>query len=98
MAAPLVAGLAALVHQADPTLDWPGVTRVISSTAVPLGGAIPNLDAGWGRIDALAAVASATDPGYLAGVVRGRNATPLAAAAISAWRDGGALAAPHPEQ
>ena len=93
MAAPLVAGLAALVHQADPTLDWPQVTRIITSTAVPVGGAIPNQAAGWGRIDALAAVASATDPGYLAGLVRGRNAAPLAAAAISAWRDDGALAA-----
>jgi serine protease AprX len=68
MAAPHVAGLAALLIEADPTLagDVDRFEAIIQRTAVPLttdegcGGdtttTVPNHTFGYGRIDALAAV------------------------------------------
>ena len=68
MAAPHVAGLVALLIEADPALagDVEAIEQIIQRTAVPLttnegcGGdtptAVPNHTFGYGRIDAYAAV------------------------------------------
>ena len=54
MAAPHVAGLAALLLQAAPVLstNLDSLVDMLKSTAVPLGDPIPNDDFGWGRVDA----------------------------------------------
>ncbi len=69
MATPHVAGLAALMLQADPDLTVNQLETIIERTAVPLGSPIPNNDYGWGRIDAYAAVAAVADAGVITGVV-----------------------------
>ena len=71
MAAPHVAGLAALLLQAEPSLggDLAGITYAITSTATPLGEGYPNNDYGWGLIDAYNAVMSVTSAGTLQGAV-----------------------------
>ena len=63
-AAPLVAGLAALVWSEDPTLTADEVQGVIETTAVDLGAPGWDPTYGYGRIDALAALqaVSAPDP------------------------------------
>lgn len=57
-ATPHVAGLAALVWARNPAYSAAQVRQVIESTAVHLGSAGKNIQFGWGRIDALAAVNS----------------------------------------
>jgi bacillopeptidase F len=52
MAVPHVAGLAALLLQAEPDLTISEMEQAITGTAVSLGSPIPNNDYGWGRIDA----------------------------------------------
>ncbi len=93
MAAPLVSGLAALLWQANPALSIAQATHIISSTAVPLGSPWPNYDYGWGRIDALSAVASVINPGCLEGTVTGFGSGPLAGAAVRATEHGGGASA-----
>jgi uncharacterized repeat protein (TIGR01451 family) len=93
MATPLVAGVAALMRQADPALALDQIMEIITSTAVPVGASWPNTDAGWGRVDALAAVTPVANPGYLEGVVRGSGNTPLVGAAIRAVEHGGGATA-----
>ncbi len=88
MAAPLVSGVAALLRQADPDLTADQIIHVITSTAVPIGSPSPNLDAGWGRVDALAATGSVINPGYLEGTVRTLGALPLAGATVRATEHG----------
>jgi bacillopeptidase F len=59
MATPQVAGIAALLLQVDPTLTPPVIANCLRSTADPVPPApLPNNDAGWGRVNALAAVNS----------------------------------------
>ncbi|MCC7352885.1 MAG: S8 family serine peptidase [Anaerolineae bacterium] len=70
MAAPHVAGLVALLHQADPTLGVDQIERIITGTARALGAFPPDNDAGWGLVDAYAAVALAQHAGELAGTVQ----------------------------
>jgi uncharacterized repeat protein (TIGR01451 family) len=69
MATPHVSGLVALLLQADPTLTVDGVEALITSSAVPLDGEVPNSNTGWGRVDAYQAVAVATGAGFVAGQV-----------------------------
>lgn len=83
MAAPLVAGTAALVLQAKPDLSWSQLIEVLTGTASPIG-SVPNQDTGWGRIDAFSAVESVMNPGYLSGVVEGSGAGPLVGASVRA--------------
>lgn len=52
MAAPYVAGLAALIWSRDPGLSADQVQRIMESTAVDLGVAGEDPEYGWGRIDA----------------------------------------------
>jgi bacillopeptidase F len=62
-AAPVAAGIAALLLQANPGLTPPVIADVLRSTADPTpGGPIPNLDVGWGRVNALAAVTAVRPP------------------------------------
>lgn len=69
MAAPHVAGLAALVKQAAPNINLNQLAQVITTTAVPLGDSIPNNHSGWGRIDAYNAVMSVASVGVLHGSI-----------------------------
>ncbi len=59
MAAPHVAGTAALVLAAQPMLSVEQVRQVLRTTAVDLGPAGPDAAIGFGRIDAAAAVVAA---------------------------------------
>jgi uncharacterized repeat protein (TIGR01451 family) len=69
MASPHVAGLAAILLQADPSLTVDEVEGLLTSTALPLGDQVPNNDTGWGRIDVYQAGAVALRAGYLTGQV-----------------------------
>jgi thermitase len=62
-ATPYVAGLAALVWAAKPSLTPDQVQIVIENNAVDLGTQGWDSDYGWGRIDALAAVQAVSLPG-----------------------------------
>ncbi len=90
MAAPHVTGIVALLRSVSPTLSITSTAHIITSTAVPLGDPIPNNDTGWGRVDALAAVASLTHPGFITGTVtQAGSGTPIAGATVSAAPHGG---------
>ncbi|MBI5878128.1 MAG: S8 family serine peptidase [Chloroflexi bacterium] len=83
MAAPHVAGLAALLRQAQPSLTVDGTYYLITSTALPLTTSVPNNNTGWGRVDAFQAVLQATAYGTLSGTITAEGA-PLAGAQIVA--------------
>ena len=70
MAAPHIAGVAALIRQANPLLAINQIEDILESTAKPREAVIPNNDYGWGLVDAFQAVATASKPGYLRGSVR----------------------------
>lgn len=61
MASPHVAGIAALVRGANPSLTADETRSVLTSTAYDLGGAGWDSSYGYGRVDAAAAVARAKD-------------------------------------
>lgn len=63
MASPVVAGVAALVLSANPSLSVDGVKNILYTTARDVGA--PGRDSyyGWGRVDAAAAVAAAVSNG-----------------------------------
>lgn len=63
MATPHVAGAAALILQADPTLDHFAVKAILEASAVDLGSAGKDNVYGWGRIDCLVAVDQAIGGG-----------------------------------
>jgi uncharacterized repeat protein (TIGR01451 family) len=77
-----------LLHQADPELSTSQIIHAITSTAVPIGDSIPNLDAGWGRVDALAAISFVLKPGYLEGTVRTMGNLPISGATVRATQHG----------
>jgi uncharacterized repeat protein (TIGR01451 family) len=91
MAAPHVAGLAALLLQAKPNLTIAEMEQAITSTALNLGTPVPNNDYGWGRIDAYRAVVSVASAGLLMGrVTRAVDGEPLSHPIIEAFeRDSG---------
>ena len=89
MAAPHVAGVLALLHAADPNLGRLAATRALTETAVAIGGPQPNDAAGWGRLDAYAAVSTVAARGWLQGVVH-NNGQPLPGAALTITTPGGA--------
>jgi serine protease AprX len=59
MASPFVAGVAALIRAADPSLRPAGVKTILRETAVPFGRPGENNEFGAGRLDAYAALARA---------------------------------------
>jgi subtilisin family serine protease len=61
--APHVAGVAALVLDADSSLSTDEVTRILERTAENLGNPSQDIHFGWGIVDAEAAVACATGQG-----------------------------------
>ena len=97
MASPHIAGVAALVHQANPALSVDDVESILTSTAKPLGAEIPNNQTGWGRIDAYRAVAVALDAGEVVGqVTRQPDQQPLSTAQVTAYDHLGASVALAP--
>ncbi len=69
MAAPHVAGVAALLLQANPHLAVADLEQIILNTALPLGVSIPDNETGWGRVDAYNAAASVAHVGFVVGTV-----------------------------
>ena len=61
-AAPLVAGVVALVRAAHPELDAANVINRLIATATPTGGSVPSPIYGYGLIDAAAAVTADVPP------------------------------------
>jgi len=89
MAAPHVAGIAALLKSVSPTLSITHTAYLITSTAVPSGDPIPNNDTGWGRVDAFAAVAALAHTGFISGQVsRADDGAPIAGATVQAGAHG----------
>lgn len=83
MAAPHVAGVAALMLSAMPSLTITATRYILTSTAIhPITSIVyPNNDYGWGRVDAFAAVLAVAHSGAITGVVtRSDNAVPIALA------------------
>ena len=95
MAAPHVSGVAAMLRSVSSTLSISETMHLITSTAVPLGQAIPNNDSGWGRVDAFAAVTALTQPGFISGRVTSPSDAdpealgPVAGAVVTATSRGG---------
>jgi uncharacterized repeat protein (TIGR01451 family) len=83
MAAPHVAGTVALMLSARPDLTITETAFILTSTAVPLSEVVPNNDAGYGRLDAYAAVALAANAGLISGTTYGAG-VPLSHVTIRA--------------
>ncbi|MCL6511519.1 MAG: S8 family serine peptidase [Anaerolineae bacterium] len=83
MAAPHVAGVAALLLSAAPNLSLSATLHALTSTARPLSSTIPNNASGWGRIDAYDAVLSVLPSGVILGKV-GDGAQPIGGATVIA--------------
>lgn len=69
MAAPHTTGAVALMLAADNALSRPEVTHILTETAVSISSLHPNLNSGWGRLDAYQAVTQITPHGTLTGLV-----------------------------
>jgi bacillopeptidase F len=67
MAGPHVAGVVALLRQADPDLDVDSIKQILINTAIDLGPTGEDNDYGWGIIDAYHAVLSVLPSTYVAG-------------------------------
>lgn len=90
MAAPHVAGVAALLLQADPTLMPDDLEAFLTETATPLGAQTPNNATGWGLVNAEAAALRLTASGVVVGAVRDAANAPIAYAQVRAVRRDGA--------
>jgi uncharacterized repeat protein (TIGR01451 family) len=89
MATPHVAGVAALLLQANPNLTPDELESMLKETAQPLGGQVPNNDTGWGLVNAYAAGLRVTHHGELRGQVTRADGAGVAQPAITAaLRDG----------
>lgn len=92
MAAPHVAGVAALLLQADPTLTPDQLEALLLGTSEPLGATVPNQATGWGLVNAYTAGMRVTASGEIAGLVRRADGGGIAHATITAAdRAGGPL-------
>lgn len=69
MAAPHVAGIAALLLQAQPSLNVDQLEQILLDTAEPIGSPIPNNNTGYGMVNALAATLQVTQYGFLRGAI-----------------------------
>ncbi|RME44029.1 MAG: peptidase S8, partial [Caldilineae bacterium] len=84
MAAPHVAGVAALLRQADPALSYTDTFRLITETTQPLGDPHPNNTYGWGLVNAYEAVQRAANAGLVVGrVTDGKSGDPIAGASVT---------------
>ncbi len=88
MASPHVAGTAALLLSARPSLSSIDLLSILTRTATPLSSTLPNNFTGWGRVDAYAAVLQVIDTGAIDGYVRD-GATPVANAEVIASNGAG---------
>ena len=70
MAAPHVAGIAALLLEANPTLTVDQLEQILLQTTEPLSTTIPNNVSGYGLVNAYAAALQVTQKGNLRGRVR----------------------------
>lgn len=77
MAAPHVSGVVALLRQAAPDLTPAAAMAILKRTATPLGRSQPDPKAGWGLVNAYAAVASVGEVGFLKGRVLRLDETPI---------------------
>lgn len=83
MAAPHVAGVAALLLQAQPSLTVTETEQILTESALPLGDPTPNNDYGWGLVDAYQAVARVINAAVISGTVtRAVDGLPLAGARV----------------
>jgi hypothetical protein len=95
MAAPHVAGAAALMYAAVPDLTIPAARFALTSTVTrPTTDTYPNNLYGWGRIDAYRAVLAVAQPGFINGTVtRQDNGAPVSLAQVSTQSDVNTFAA-----
>ena len=83
MASPHSTGLAALLLSAAPNLDLDTLENMLRQTAVDLGIPGPDMDYGYGRLDALAAMQRLVSSGDLTGIVRDlATLSPIAGAEV----------------
>ncbi|OQY47803.1 MAG: hypothetical protein B6242_04080 [Anaerolineaceae bacterium 4572_78] len=73
MSAPHVAGIVALMLQADSTLTYQKVTQILTQTARPIANTIPNNSSGWGTVDAYQAVQTIINAGEIHGIVSDKD-------------------------
>ncbi len=93
MAAPHVAGLAALLRQALPAASADLLAALILETARPLAEDIPNNDTGYGLIDAYAAALRVTPAGEIIGRVLRPDGGGIARSQVTAIPHAAGLAA-----
>ncbi len=86
MAAPHVAGVAALMRSVSPTISITATRYALTSTAIhPTTDTYPNNAYGWGRLDAYRAVLAVAQTGMISGVItRNDNGLPIANATLHA--------------
>ncbi len=102
MAGPHVAGVAALLLSAEPTLrgQTDMIKEILTRTADPKNhdscgpapGAVPNNGYGWGIVNAQRAIESLSQPGVLAGIVTDADSSaPLAGAQVTLFATGSSI-------
>lgn len=74
---PIVAGVIALMKEANPSLDYEAIYTLITRTAQDLGPPGPDMGYGWGRVNAYAAVQAARQAAGLYGQVLTPDGTPI---------------------
>ncbi len=95
MAGPHVAGIVALLREANPDLDPDQIKTILMETARDLGRPGEDNESGWGFVDAYAAVLRAlNDYGRIEGLVRNGSVggTPVPGAAVVLPESGGRFA------
>ncbi len=80
---PIVAGVLALMREANPTLDFAGLYHLLTRTAVDLGDPGPDWLYGWGRVNAYAAVQAARQASALTGTITDTDGRPIARATLT---------------
>lgn len=80
---PIVAGVLALMLEANPTLDYEALVQMVTRTSDDLGDPGPDYAYGWGRVNAYAAVSTALNAGSLNGRVLDRAGVPIPGARVT---------------